>query len=339
MQTCVQNAWLPAHLRIRWGRYQRAGFTGSHQACRLCDGTDLFVASRFDRWLNPLVNVMCRDCGLIFLDPMPTDAEANAYYKDQFWLRSQGSDEPTAKTILKAARHAEGRLTMLSPWLAPGMRILDVGAGGGEFLAAAHRRGFEVEGVEPSAGYAAYAQRKYGIAVHPTPLAEADLGAKKFDLITSNHSLEHMRDPLAALRRMYDLLQPKGHLYISVPNLGDERLSPKRFFHAGHCYGFTYETLVMMAAKAGFAAVERQPFGRGTTLIFRRLPEPDPAWFKFPVYAAQAERKWRRRTLLRYLLAPGTYARIAARIGRFLSVNVHLTRKWMAPSRPGGQNG
>lgn len=332
-----ESARLPAHFRIRWARYKRVRFTGTHQPCRLCGGNDFVVVSRFDRWFNPLVNVMCRGCGLVFLDPMPTDAETNAYYKDQFWLRSQGSDQPTEKTVLKAARDAEGRLSLLSPWLKPGMRVLDVGAGGGEFLAAARRRGFAVEGVEPSIGYADYAKRAYGIDVHAAPLAEVDFADKRFDLITSNHSLEHMRDPLAALQRLHALLKPDGHLYISVPDLGDERLWPRRFFHIGHCYGFTYETLVMTAAKAGFAPVDAQPLGRGTTLIFRRLSAPDPNWCKFPDYPARAESKWRRHTMLRYFLAPSTYARIPRRLGRFLNVQLQLTRKWLAPGRVGSQ--
>ena len=83
MQLHREIVRLPAHLKIRWGRYRRVRFSGSHQPCRLCGGNDTVVVSRFDRWLNPLVNVMCRGCRLVFLDPMPTDEEINAYYKDQ----------------------------------------------------------------------------------------------------------------------------------------------------------------------------------------------------------------------------------------------------------------
>lgn len=327
-------AWIPQHLKIRWARYRRVGFVGNHQPCRLCGGEDFVVVSRFDRWFNPLVNVLCRGCGLVFLDPMPTDAEINAYYKDQFWLRSQGSDEPTEKTIMRATRGAERRLSMLAPWLKPGMRILDVGSGGGEFLAVARRSGYEVDGVEPSAGYARYCRRTYGIAVHAAPLADVDMGGKTFALITANHSLEHMREPLAALRRMHEHLAPDGHLFISVPDLGDPNMWPTRFFHAGHLVGFTHETLVMMAAKAGFALLERQPCGRGTTLVFRRLPGPDPGWFKFPDYPAQAEVKWRRHKVWRYLISPKSYERIPKRIGLFLGDHLLLTRKWMASKSP-----
>jgi len=167
------------------------------------------------------------------------------------------------------------------------------------------------------------------------PLADVDFADRKFDLITSNHSLEHMRDPLAALRRLHDLLKPDGHLYVSMPNLGDPRMWPLRYFHAGHLYGFSHETLVMMAAKAGFAPLEQQPFGTETTLIFRRLAGPDPNWIRFPDYPAEAEIKWRRHTVWRYLLAPRNYRRIPDRIRYFLNDYALLTRRWLGgPAKP-----
>ncbi len=80
---------MSAFFKIRWGRYRRVKFAGSHRPCPLCGNNDAVLVSRFDRWFNPLVNVMCRRCGLVFLDPMPTDQELDQYYRDQFWSRSR----------------------------------------------------------------------------------------------------------------------------------------------------------------------------------------------------------------------------------------------------------
>lgn len=323
-----------ALFKIRWGRYRRVAFAGSHRPCPLCGGDDSVVIGRLDRWFNPLVNVLCRRCGLIFLDPMPTDEELDRYYRDQFWSRSQGSDEPTAKTIAKDTRYSQGRLALLAPFLKPGMRVLDVGAGGGEFLLAARRRGYDVEGIEPSAGYARYCRQAYDLDVHAATLADADLGDKRYDLITCNHSLEHMRDPLRALQRLHHHLEADGHLYVSVPDLGDPHTWPLRYFHAGHMCGFTHETLVMIAAKAGFAPAERQPFGSDTTLVFRRLPASDADWFRFPDHAAAAEQQWHRRTALRHFLSPRTYWRVPGRISYFVRNRALSIRSAVALKRP-----
>lgn len=43
---------------------------------------------------------------------------------------------------------------------------------------------------------------------------------RKFDLIWMGHSLEHMSDPLKAIEKAYDLLDQKGVLFISTPDIG-----------------------------------------------------------------------------------------------------------------------
>jgi 2-polyprenyl-3-methyl-5-hydroxy-6-metoxy-1,4-benzoquinol methylase len=42
---------------------------------------------------------------------------------------------------------------------------------------------------------------------------------RKFDLIWMGHVLEHMVDPLQALRKAYDLLEDKGVMFISTPDV------------------------------------------------------------------------------------------------------------------------
>jgi hypothetical protein len=126
-----------------------------------------------------------------------------------------------------------------------------------------------------------------------------------------------MRDPLGALRRFHALLEPNGHIDIAVPDLGEADKSPLRNLHPGHLFGFTHETLVMMAAKAGFETIDEN---RCCTLhLCRRLPGPDPDWFRFPGHAAASEAMFRERTMLRYLFNANSFARIPSRIGRWLS--------------------
>jgi 2-polyprenyl-3-methyl-5-hydroxy-6-metoxy-1,4-benzoquinol methylase len=44
------------------------------------------------------------------------------------------------------------------------------------------------------------------------------LGEKKFDVVISNHALEHMDSPANALRECYQLLKPGGRIVIVVPS-------------------------------------------------------------------------------------------------------------------------
>ena len=303
-------------LRTFLARRRPFRYVGAHVHCNLCGGDDFLVVGRRDRWFNRLVNVMCRRCGLIFLDPMPTADEVDRYYAEEYRLHYQGVAEPTPKHLLRSTRGAEGRLRNLAPILKPGMRILDVGAGSGEFLAVAQRAGYTVEGVEPDPNFAAYAKRAYGVKVHALPLQEVDFGGGKFDLITSWHAVEHLRDPLGAIRHLHRLLVPGGYLHLAVPDMAEPGRTPFALFHAAHLHGFTHETLEMMAARGGFSALEQKR--SGTILLFRRLDGPDPGWFRYPGHARELEALFKRRTLGRFLMSGETYLRFFRRMRYFL---------------------
>ena len=302
-----------SQFRIRWSRYRPFSFVGTHVPCSLCGSEDLSVVRKRDRWFNRLRNVLCRRCGLIFLNPMPSDQEVQDFYRHHFWRRSQGAFLPTAKRLRRDRRSAQDRMQLLTPMLKPGMRILDIGSGSGEFLAAAKSAGYEVEGVEPSLEYARYSEREHGVTVHAEPLAGVDFGTRRFDLITSNHAFEHMRDPLGSFRRCHELLRPSGYLNIAVPDLAESGTWPLRFYQFAHLYGFTHQSLVMMAAKAGFGPpVDGQR--QGTMLTFRRLAAPNPNWLSYPDHGRAMEALLRTRTIWRYLVAGKSYGRIPRRM-------------------------
>lgn len=102
----------------------------------------------------------------------------------------------------------------------PGMKLLDVGCGGGSFLRVARELGAEVAGVEPSdAGV--NASRACGLDVFHGTLddyVEDHEGAASFDLITANHVIEHAPDPVRTLSQAGRLLSAGGVIWIAVPN-------------------------------------------------------------------------------------------------------------------------
>lgn len=295
--------------------YRPFRYVGEKIACNLCESREKAVIASRDRWLNPLTNVICTQCGLIRVDPMPTDAELERYYTDHYRLHYQSTLEPTPKTIERGTRSAKGRLSHLSQLIKPGGRVLDIGAGGGEFLAEAKRLGFEVEGVEPSMGFARYAERTYDVKVHVAPLMKIDFADRKFDLIHSFHVFEHLRDPLASMKLVHALLVPGGYFYIAVPDMAENR-TPTGMFHFAHVHGFTFETLRMMAAKAGFAWVPDN--SHGAAMILKRLEAPDQNWFMFPDHAKELQQKFRDSTLVKHLLSPEPYRKAWKRLRRKL---------------------
>jgi SAM-dependent methyltransferase len=95
--------------------------------------------------------------------------------------------------------------------------VLDVGCGAGDLLQEFASRGWEPYGLEPSGAGAAAAARR-GAVVHPGTLRDQPWQPGSFRLITFHHALEHIPDPVDALRRARALLEPGGLLVIAVPN-------------------------------------------------------------------------------------------------------------------------
>jgi 2-polyprenyl-3-methyl-5-hydroxy-6-metoxy-1,4-benzoquinol methylase len=205
---------------------------------------------------------------------MPDEAELAAYYRDRYRLAYQFARRaPPRRHLTRTRAGGARRVALLARALPAGSRVLDFGSGSGEFLAAGAPAGWDMEGVEPGKTFGGHA-RAVGLVVHDELAAALGL----FDAITAHHVLEHLRDPLAALRKMMLLLKPEGLLYLSVPDMGP---SPKPAFdrlHFAHVHGFVPATLDLLAARVGLAADPR--FERhGTTMVCSRQPselQPDP---------------------------------------------------------------
>lgn len=258
----------------------RYPYAGTPEACVLCGGRHGAVITRLDRRLKPLTTLACTDCGLIRTDPMPTEAELAAYYRALYRLDYQlapGRKDPPRFHLSRSRRDAEARAALLAPVLRQGARVLDLGAGSGEFLAAAQERGCDVLGIEPGEDYARYARRAHQVPVLTQGWTEAGLPESSFDVITANHVLEHLRDPVAALGAIAGWLRPGGVAFVAVPDLGPSRKPPFERFHFAHVHNFVPETLLAAARRAGLEPDPRFP-PRGCTLVLRHAEAgPVPA--------------------------------------------------------------
>jgi 2-polyprenyl-3-methyl-5-hydroxy-6-metoxy-1,4-benzoquinol methylase len=153
----------------------------------------------------------CDFCGYVFDSPRPSFAEISAFYsragKYDTWLK-----EERARDILW-----KRRLNKLLQSGARG-RLLDIGAGYGQFLYHARPLFEEVTGTEVSKSAVALASEKYGLSLLSGQIEELDLPLQSFDTITLFHVLEHVPDPSNLVSRCRALLTPQGTVVIAVPN-------------------------------------------------------------------------------------------------------------------------
>ena len=123
-------------------------------------------------------------------------------------------------------------------------RVLDVGCATGYLAEALLERGCTVSGLECDEEAAEEArphlERLVIGDIETVDVAEA-FGDERFDVIVFGDVLEHLRDPLAALRKVRPLLADRGSIVVSIPNIahGSVRLA----LMAGR---FEYQTLGLL---------------------------------------------------------------------------------------------
>jgi 2-polyprenyl-3-methyl-5-hydroxy-6-metoxy-1,4-benzoquinol methylase len=100
----------------------------------------------------------------------------------------------------------------------PSGSLLDVGCGIPLFLDLARSAGYDVQGVDSVPEVARIARDDFGIPVRAAPFDRCGLSNGSFDVITMWDFLEHVPDPMAALRQSRRLLRGGGVLFVSAPN-------------------------------------------------------------------------------------------------------------------------
>ncbi len=163
----------------------------------------------------------------------------------------------------RAARHAVRRRGG-DPWDADppheGAALLDVGCGSGAYLLRQQARGWVVAGIEPSRRAVDAAQRMGLHDVRCCELAGAELPSGAFHLVTLLGVLDHIAEPLPALRALCASCAPGGRCVVTVPNAAG---AAARLFGASwpgwdlprHQNHFATGTLRRLLEEAGFINV------------------------------------------------------------------------------------
>lgn len=241
--------------------------------CPITGDREAIVVAEQDRHGKPLRNVMSAASGLIYVDPQPVQDLA-AFYRDDYRVAYKQTFVPKAKHIHRAGNVALDRLAHSQKAPRAGMRTLDIGAGGGEWVYLLQRLGCEASGIEPNTGYGSFAKDQYGVEVFLGMYQEARLAEGSFDLLSLFQVLEHLADPVQDLVNLSRFLKPGGQFLIEVPDIlyGGMRFDHK--WHEGHLYGFDRHTLEAVAARAGLRARSIEVLPGNLFGIFEKSENP-----------------------------------------------------------------
>lgn len=206
--------------------------------------------------------VSCRTCGFVYTNPKIAISIDNGF---SFYANPKEYHSSCCADPLKIFNNT---LSLIEEFVKHKGRLLDIGAGKGEFLSAAKGCGWEVYGVEPSGNFVQYAKEEYGVDIKNCNLEQAGFSDNFFDVVTLNMALEHIDEPSYLLPIIHKVLKEDGLLYVEVPNMdsGLLKLINLCYRFSGrdwsaflsplhppyHCYGYGKRSLNYLYRLNGF---------------------------------------------------------------------------------------
>lgn len=148
--------------------------------------------------------------------PRPNENDLHQYYESEKYIsHTDGKGSLFEKLYQFIKKFAlKNKVNLINDWHPNKGKLLDIGAGTGDFLALAKSNGWEITGIEPSAKAKSIAEKK-GV-----PFADSSqvLEQHSFDVITMWHVLEHVPELEEQIKELKRLLKPEGTIIIAVPN-------------------------------------------------------------------------------------------------------------------------
>ncbi|MGQ9744834.1 MAG: class I SAM-dependent methyltransferase [Dissulfurimicrobium sp.] len=244
------------------------------------------------------------ECGLVWLDPRPTEKEIVKVYA-KYYTHDLAEDKGDREGVFQylarknikflysiikqAALIKRGRKkidVMYLDNIKPG-RLLEIGCGNGDRLIKIRRLGWLVEGQEIDSMAVSTCLKKHpDLKVSLGGLCDLSYPDDAFDAIIMNHVIEHLHDPASLLKECLRILKKGGVLVLATPNINSfghkyfksawRGLEPPR-----HLYLFSVNTLKKLAEDAGFGRFKTwttpdraESFALGSLNIQQRLTGP-----------------------------------------------------------------
>lgn len=153
---------------------------------------------------------------LLFTHPQPSLEKLPSYYESEDYISHTDGKRSLFERVYQSVKEIalKRKLQLINSFEKQHGRLLDIGAGTGDFLRVAQQAGWQTTGVEPS-------DKARGIAIAKGVSFVSDtseLEDRSIDVITMWHVLEHVPDLDRQLSELKRLLKPTGTLVVAVPN-------------------------------------------------------------------------------------------------------------------------
>lgn len=199
--------------------------------------------------------LLCQSCGFIFVEKNPTYSENNLsnYYRNI-------DRTPVDYTLLSDSdirlKNAKLRFQFISQLVITDKSLLEIGYGDGISALYFQKKGFSVEGIDPSEGYQVdnYLHAE-GVVTHKIDFFNFQED-KKYNVIATYLVLEHIYDIKKFITKVSSILLNDGVFVIEVPDVSlyPEFISDALLTHE-HLSHFTIGSLTSLMNNYGFELV------------------------------------------------------------------------------------
>lgn len=152
---------------------------------------------------------------LLITFPKPSPEKLPSYYESEDYISHTDGKRSLFESMYHLIKNIalKNKVKLINSLSQKG-KLLDIGAGTGDFLVAAQKDGWQTTGVEPSAKAKSIAIKK-GVNFADNL---SDLESHSFDVITMWHVLEHVPNLDEYILELKRLLKSNGTILIAVPN-------------------------------------------------------------------------------------------------------------------------
>jgi protein-L-isoaspartate O-methyltransferase len=152
----------------------------------------------------------CGGCGLLFLDPVPSDLAL--YYPASYFAIPESVEQ-----LRLDARGQKHKIDIIGRF-STGKRLLEIGSAWGTFAFLAREAGYSVTAIEMDRRCCDFLERMGVVAVRSGEPEKAIQELDLFDVVCLWQNLEHVRNPKELFIAAGEALSENGVLIIATPN-------------------------------------------------------------------------------------------------------------------------
>ena len=229
-----------------------------HNDC-LCGANNDELIAKEDRYGLECNFVICKNCGLIRMNPYYTEDFLKIFYSKFYSPIYRGNSKCSEENFNERISYGNLIIENIENIIGgiSNKKVFEIGCGAGGILQAFKLKGNDVYGVDYGKEYLEFARMK-GLNV-----VEGDFNElEKFgqcDILILNHLLEHITKPINFLKNIRKLLKEDGYLYIEVPVLetipNTYNMDIFTYLQSAHIFNFSNDIFKNIILASGFETI------------------------------------------------------------------------------------